>query len=197
MTRTKSGVASVLIIGLAALAAWATSGSSSAAPHSTAAPLSATQQPPTATTDAVASIVSSAGASAEGGSAMSPAMSPALTAPGAARAPDGVSPTPVPGIVEVRRGADIVYMSRDGKYVFTGDLYQVAGRNDLTEARRRELRRTMIAAVPESQMVVFSPAHSKYTVTVFTDVDCVYCRALQRQIADYNRLGIKVRGKNT
>jgi thiol:disulfide interchange protein DsbC len=42
-------------------------------------------------------------------------------------------------------------------------------------------------------MVVFSPPDPKYTVTVFTDVDCVYCRALQRQIKDYNRLGIKVR----
>ena len=42
-------------------------------------------------------------------------------------------------------------------------------------------------------MVVFSPPHPKYTVTVFTDVDCVYCRALHGQIADYNRLGVSVR----
>ena len=42
-------------------------------------------------------------------------------------------------------------------------------------------------------MVVFSPPNPKYTVTVFTDVDCVYCRALHRQIADYNRLGVRVR----
>ncbi|MGH8206420.1 MAG: DsbC family protein [Steroidobacteraceae bacterium] len=111
----------------------------------------------------------------------------------AARGPDAVAPTPVPGIVEVRRGAEIVYMSRDGKYVFTGDMYRVAGHSDLTEMRRRELRRELIGQVPESQMVVFSPPDAKYTVTVFTDVDCVYCRALQRQIKDYNRLGIKVR----
>jgi thiol:disulfide interchange protein DsbC len=101
--------------------------------------------------------------------------------------------TPVPGIVEVRRGADIVYMSRDGQYVFTGDLYRIAGRNNLTEARRRELRTELINAVPESQMVIFSPPQPKYTVTVFTDVDCGYCRELHRQIADYNRLGVRVR----
>jgi thiol:disulfide interchange protein DsbC len=28
---------------------------------------------------------------------------------------------------------------------------------------------------------------------VFTDVDCAYCRELHRQIAEYNRLGIRVR----
>ena len=51
--------------------------------------------------------------------------------------PDGVAPTAVPGIVEVRRGADIVYMTRDGKYVFTGDLYASSRRHEnLTEARR-------------------------------------------------------------
>ncbi len=33
----------------------------------------------------------------------------------------------------------------------------------------------------------------KYTVTVFTDVDCPYCRKLHSQIAEYNRLGVRVR----
>jgi thiol:disulfide interchange protein DsbC len=99
----------------------------------------------------------------------------------------------VPGIVEVRRGADIVYMSSDGKYVFTGELYEVSTHKNLTEARQRDLRRSLINSVPESQMLVFSPPNPKYTVTVFTDVDCVYCRAFHKQIAVYNRLGVRVR----
>ena len=64
---------------------------------------------------------------------------------------------------------------------------------NLTEVHRRELRRKLIDAMPESQMVMFSPPQPKYTVTVFTDVDCAYCRELHRQIADYNRLGVRVR----
>jgi thiol:disulfide interchange protein DsbC len=55
------------------------------------------------------------------------------------------------------------------------------------------LRLALISAVPESSMVVFSPAAPKFTITVFTDVDCAYCRALHKQIAEYNRLGVKVR----
>jgi len=42
-------------------------------------------------------------------------------------------------------------------------------------------------------MVVFSPADPKYTITVFTDVDCPYCQAMHKQIAEYNRLGVRVR----
>jgi thiol:disulfide interchange protein DsbC len=107
--------------------------------------------------------------------------------------PENVQSTPVPGIFEVLRGSDILYMTRDGQYAFSGDLYQVPSRANLTEVHRREMRRKLIDAVPESRMVVFSPPDPKYTVTVFTDVDCSYCRALHRQIADYNRLGVRVR----
>jgi|HubBroStandDraft_4_1064222.scaffolds.fasta_scaffold15323_3 thiol:disulfide interchange protein DsbC len=107
--------------------------------------------------------------------------------------PEDIRPTPVPGVFELRRDADILYVSQDGKYVFTGDLYRVAGRQNLTEVRRSELRRELISAVPESRMVVFSPPNPKYTVTVFTDVDCPYCRTLHSQIDEYNRLGVKVR----
>ena len=51
----------------------------------------------------------------------------------------------------------------------------------------------MIETVPESEMLVFSPKDPKYTITVFTDIDCGYCRKLHSQIAEYNRLGIRVR----
>jgi thiol:disulfide interchange protein DsbC len=77
--------------------------------------------------------------------------------------------------------------------VFTGDLYNVPSHNNLTEAHRRVLREKLIDSIPESQMVIFSPPQPKYTVTVFTDVDCAYCRELHRQIAEYNRLGVRVR----
>ncbi len=40
-------------------------------------------------------------------------------------------------------------------------------------------------------MLIFGPRDPKYTVTVFTDVDCAFCRQLHSQIADYNRLGIR------
>jgi thiol:disulfide interchange protein DsbC len=130
-----------------------------------------------------------AAASAADAAAAAPAT---IVIPGV-KAPDIVRTSPVPGIYEVHRGADIIYMTADGRYVFTGDLYTVANHDNLTEARRRELRRVLIAAVPESDMVVFSPADPKYTITVFTDVDCTYCRAFHRQIADYNRLGVRVR----
>lgn len=107
---------------------------------------------------------------------------------------DDVRVSPVPGVFEVMRGTDVVYVSGDAKYAIAGDLYDLNNQSsNLTERRRREIRMQMLAAVPDSQAVVFAPKDTKYTVTVFTDVDCGFCRQLHSKIAQYNDLGIKVR----
>jgi thiol:disulfide interchange protein DsbC len=107
--------------------------------------------------------------------------------------PDELRATPIPNIYELTRGSEIAYVTSDGKYAISGDMFDIPKNVDLTEDHRRDLRMKQIDAIPESEMVVFGPKDPKYTVTVFTDVDCAYCRQLHSQIADYNRLGIKVR----
>jgi thiol:disulfide interchange protein DsbC len=102
-------------------------------------------------------------------------------------------PTPIAGIYELTRGVDIAYVTADGNYAISGDLIELTKNDNLTETRRRQLRAKLIKDIPESEMLVFGPKDPKYTVTVFTDVDCAYCRQLHSQIAEYNRLGIQVR----
>lgn len=106
---------------------------------------------------------------------------------------EDLRPSPIPGVYELSRGADIAYVSSDAKYAISGDLIDLERNDNLTEVRRRDVRAKLIGAIPESEMVVFGPRDPKYTITVFTDVDCAYCRQLHSQIADYNRLGIRVR----
>ena len=101
--------------------------------------------------------------------------------------------SPIPGVYELMRGTDAAYVSSDGKYAIVGDLYDLGSNDNLTEARRRDARLKLLATVPESQMVIFGSKEARHTITVFTDVDCQYCRKLHSQIADYNRLGIRVR----
>jgi thiol:disulfide interchange protein DsbC len=108
-------------------------------------------------------------------------------------AADDFKASPVPGVFELARGSDIVYVTSDGKYAFAGDLFDLGTDTNISERRRRDLRVQLINGVPESQMVVFAPKDPKYTVTVFTDIDCGYCRKLHSEIAKYNELGIRVR----
>ena len=107
------------------------------------------------------------------------------------RLPEGshledLRPSPIPGIYEFVQGADVSYLTSDGKYFIDGNLYDMDSRENLTENLRTHARAALIAAVPESQMVIFSPANPRYTITVFTDVDCAYCRKLHSEIGVLN-----------
>jgi len=106
---------------------------------------------------------------------------------------EDLRPSPIPGIYEFMQGAEVSYLTADGKYFIDGNLYDMDSRENLTEVLRARARLAMISAVPESQMVIFSPKNPLYTITVFTDVDCAYCRKLHSEMAELNRLGVRVR----
>lgn len=108
--------------------------------------------------------------------------------------PDSVAPTSISGLYEVVVGGQILYLSGDGRFVLQGDVIDLGSRDNLTENRRGELRGKAIAALNEKDMVVFAPEGAvKHTVTIFTDIDCGYCRKMHSQIAAYNKEGIKIR----
>jgi len=106
---------------------------------------------------------------------------------------DDLRASPIPGVYEFSQGADVSYLTADGKYFLDGNVYDMATRENLTEDRRTKARIAMISSVPESQMLIFSPKNPQYTITVFTDVDCQYCRKLHSQMAELNKLGVRVR----
>ena len=143
------------------------------------------------TPQATPPVAAPAASSASQANAPDPRVAIASKIPGAKV--EDLHPTPIPGVYELMRGTDAAYVTSDGKYAILGDLYDVAKSDNLTEDRRRAIRLSLLSAIPESQMVIFGPADARHTITVFTDVDCAYCRKLHSQIAEYNRLGIRVR----
>jgi thiol:disulfide interchange protein DsbC len=109
-----------------------------------------------------------------------------------------IRPSPVPGFYQVLMEiGQVFYFSEDGKHFFTGDLYEVRpqGLANVSEESRTQERKIILDGLDESKMLVFSPQKElvKATVTVFTDIDCVYCRKLHNEIPELNRLGIAVR----
>jgi len=106
---------------------------------------------------------------------------------------DDIRPSPVEGIFEFVQGAEVGYVTSDGKYFFGGDLFEIDSRKNVTDERRSVAREKLLAGAPESEMIVFSPAAPKHTITVFTDIDCGYCRKLHSEIKELNNLGVRVR----
>jgi thiol:disulfide interchange protein DsbC len=106
---------------------------------------------------------------------------------------DEVLKSDLPGFYEVVVSGQVVYVSADGKYLLQGNLYNVAQKKDLTAARVAVMREQAVQRLPDAKKMVFTPEHPKHTITVFTDVDCPYCRQFHKQIAEYNRQGIAVK----
>jgi thiol:disulfide interchange protein DsbC len=107
---------------------------------------------------------------------------------------EDITDSPLPGVYQVQVGSRIAYISADGRYLLQGDLYDIETSRNLTEATRASSRIDLLAGVPADQMMVFSPSEGepKHTITIFTDIDCGYCRQFHREIEQVNNLGIEV-----
>ena len=103
---------------------------------------------------------------------------------------DSIRPAPIPGFYQVIASGQLVYVSADGKYMLTGNLIDLGSKKDLGESVWAEFRKAELAKLPAADRIVFAPAKPRYTVSVFTDVNCGYCRALHQHVEDFNKAGI-------
>jgi len=113
-----------------------------------------------------------------------------------------VARSPVAGLYEVIVGnGDVLYITKDGGHIIAGNVFEAGTGKNLTKERQNELRQEAnprrqkaINAVDETEMVVFAPkGETKYTVNVFTDVDCGYCAKFHEERKKLNEGGVKVR----
>ena len=106
---------------------------------------------------------------------------------------DSVKPTPVDTLYEIMTDRGIFYSTADASYIVRGSLFDTTNNfSDLTEQSMGKMRLSKLASY-EPSMIVYPAKNEKYKVTVFTDVDCGYCRKMHAHMRAYNALGITVR----
>ena len=106
-----------------------------------------------------------------------------------------VSASQLPGFYEVElANGERLFANPEADYFIAGDMFQITDNRlvNLSEAKRDEKRAEKIAAIDDSQKIIFTPENKKATVTVFTDVDCGYCRRLHMHMAGYLERGIEI-----
>ena len=107
--------------------------------------------------------------------------------------PDAVNEAPVKGLYEVTYGPKLYYVTLDGRYLFSGELFDLKTRTNLTEENRSKVRLKTLSSVDKSSMITYkAKGKEKYHITVFTDIDCGYCRKLHSGMKEMNELGITV-----
>lgn len=107
-----------------------------------------------------------------------------------------ISESPVEGLFQVQlENGRVLYSTADGEHLIQGVMIAVNGgdmRNLTAEVEAKAIS-GIINGIPASELVVFAPKEPKTHVTVFTDVDCGYCRKLHEEVGQLNDLGIEVR----
>ena len=107
--------------------------------------------------------------------------------------PQNIFHSPIPGLYEVSSPPRFFYVSADGRYVLDGDLIEKSTKKNISKGPRNKSVAAAMNAMDEDSMIIFGDKSLKHTVTVFTDIDCVYCRKLHNEMKKYNDLGIRIR----
>lgn len=109
---------------------------------------------------------------------------------------DSVHTTEVKGMYRALVQGRDIYVLEDGKYFLTGDLYRTDPNNlvNVSEELRGSERATLLASIDRKDNIIYSPKEgTKKSISVYTDVDCGYCRKFHQEIPRLNAMGIEVR----
>ena len=108
----------------------------------------------------------------------------------------GIKQSQVEGLFVVDIGdLQPIYASKDGNFFLYGEMYAIKN-GELLNTTKQEIslnRRAILdSELSEKDFITFAATDEKHVITVFTDVDCGYCRKFHGEIEDYNAQGITV-----
>jgi len=107
-----------------------------------------------------------------------------------------INDTPISGLKELTINTGdslrIIYISNDGKYLFSGNLFEIQGRVDVTATQKYALRLSKLEKFDDSLRLNYFPEKMNHKVSVFIDIDCPNCRKFHQQMTEFNKLGIGI-----
>jgi thiol:disulfide interchange protein DsbC len=114
--------------------------------------------------------------------------------------PDGakiesIEESSIPDIFAVYYGdLQPIYVTKDGSFFIYGDIYKINSNSisNITDESIAERRKIILENIPKDELISFKSSNEQFSVVVFTDVDCGYCRKLHNQVNEYNKLGISI-----
>ncbi len=95
---------------------------------------------------------------------------------------DEVSKTPIPGVYELRVGAEIFYADELGNHLIDGQLIDTHTRNNLTEARLNKMNAIDFASLPLKDAIAWKTGNGARKMVVFADPNCGYCKRFERDL---------------
>ena len=106
---------------------------------------------------------------------------------------NSVIESPISGVYEALINNQIYYVFEKDGYLIIGDAIDLRSGASLSDKKTEEAIYGVVNSTPSGDMVVFAAAAPKRHVTVFTDIDCGYCRRFHQEVPQLTAAGMEVR----
>ncbi len=107
---------------------------------------------------------------------------------------NSVKASAIPGLYEFVGDGQVLYISKDGRYIVNGYIIDMEDKVNLTEKAQNKVTQKIIADYDEKKMITFTAeGKPRHVITIFTDVDCPYCAMLHKEVPKLNKAGITMR----
>ena len=103
---------------------------------------------------------------------------------------DEIRKTEMPGLYEVRIGADILYSDAEGNFLINGQLIDTRGKRNLTEERMDKLLAIDFSALPLKDAFTIVRGNGKRKLAVFEDPNCGYCKRFERDLQQVDNVTV-------
>ncbi len=105
---------------------------------------------------------------------------------------ESIEPSPMPGAYIVKVDGQTIFATSAGDYLMIGEIYDSVREVNLGEELRAVGMVRAVGNIPESEMILMGEETGRH-VTVFTDIDCTYCRQFNKTVPELQSRGLQVR----
>lgn len=104
----------------------------------------------------------------------------------------GITKTPVPGVLEAAIDGQVFYITEDGRYLLGGPLIDAKANRNLTEVRLEQINAIPFNSLPLDWAFKRVKGTGARRIAIFEDPDCPFCKALEQTLAGMDNLTVYV-----
>ncbi|ADE10531.1 DsbC family protein [Sideroxydans lithotrophicus] len=99
---------------------------------------------------------------------------------------DQVNKSPIPGLYEVVTGDHIFYTDKTAQYLIDGQMFDLKGRQNITQARSQKLFAIDFSKLPLELAVKKVKGNGSRKMAYFADPNCGFCKKLEHELQNVN-----------
>ncbi len=112
---------------------------------------------------------------------------------GSALSGDVIEPSNVPGIYIININGSIYHALLQDQILLIGEAFDLERGVSLNDEINNQAIGAAVSDISLVDMIVFAAHEKKRHMTVFTDIDCGYCRRFHQEVPVLNAAGLEVR----